>query len=67
MLMDELDRDIEALTPASHAAGVLWGIIQAREDILIGVVQPDFDYISYARGRMTAFRRDLQKFGIISH
>lgn len=65
--MEELDGDVEAWVPASHASAALWGIVQGRENILAGVIQPDFDYISYARARMDSFRLGLKNFGIVAH
>jgi choline kinase len=66
-LIEELDRDVEAWGPASHAGWAVWGIVQAKEDIEAKVDEPEFDYIAYARGRMVAFRSDLKKLGIITH
>jgi choline kinase len=66
-LMEELDRDVEAWGPASHAGWAIWGIVQAKEDIEGKVVEPEFDYAGYARGRMTAFRSELKRLGLINH
>lgn len=41
----------------------LWGLVQAREDILAHVANPDFDYIGYSRCRMAAFYRELATIG----
>ena len=65
--MEELDRDVEAWGPASHAGWAIWGIVQAKEDIEGEVDEPEFDYVNYARGRMTAFRLDLKKLGVVTH
>lgn len=65
--MEELDRDVEAWGPASHAGWAIWGIVQAKEDIEGEVDEPEFDYVSYARGRMTAFRLDLKRLGVVNH
>jgi len=51
-------------SPASHALWLLWGLVQAREDLLAHVAQPEFDYIDYARGRMAAFYRELAALGV---
>ena len=37
----------------------MWGLVQAREDVLAHVAKPDFDYIGYARSRMATFYREL--------
>jgi len=55
--LDALDAAVEAWSPASHAMWAVWGIVQARED----VVQPcaprgEFDYLAYARARIALFR-----------
>lgn len=60
----ELDRDVLIWGAASHAGWAIWGIVQAREDVEAGVIEPEFDYLGYAMGRMAAFRKDLQRFGI---
>ncbi|KDR84824.1 hypothetical protein GALMADRAFT_293572 [Galerina marginata CBS 339.88] len=63
-MITELDRDVLIWGAASHAGWAIWGIIQAREDLEAAVTELEFDYIGYAKGRMTAFRKDLQEFGI---
>ncbi|KAJ3514609.1 hypothetical protein NLJ89_g2278 [Agrocybe chaxingu] len=63
-LITELDEDVRIWSAASHASWAIWGIIQAREDLEGDVAEPEFDYIGYAKGRMAAFRKDLQSFGI---
>jgi len=63
-MMTELDGDVVCWGAASHAGWAIWGIVQAREDVEAGTVQPEFDYIGYAKGRMAAFRQDLQRFGL---
>lgn len=42
----------------------IWGLVQAREDVLAHVAKPDFDYIGYARCRMAAFYRELAALGV---
>jgi len=63
-MMKDLDRDVLIWATASHAGWAIWGIVQAREDIEAGVTEPEFDYVGYALGRMAAFRKDLQSFGL---
>ncbi|KAF9015003.1 kinase-like domain-containing protein [Cyathus striatus] len=61
----QLDEQVRVWSPASHAMWAVWGIVQAREDIEGQVATPEFDYIGYARGRMSAFRRELQRLTIL--
>jgi len=63
-MMAELDGDVVFWGAASHAGWAIWGIVQAREDVEAGTIQPEFDYIGYAKGRMAAFRQDLQRPGL---
>jgi choline kinase len=42
----------------------MWGLVQAREDVLAHVAKPDFDYVGYARCRMAAFYRELAALGV---
>jgi choline kinase len=58
-----LENAVCAWAPASHAMWALWGLVQAREDVLADVTQPEFDYVGYARGRMAAFFRELAVLG----
>lgn len=59
-----LDKQVRAWSPASHAMWAIWGIVQSREDIVGNVKNPEFDYIGYSIHRMTAFRRELQALGL---
>ncbi|KIM48358.1 hypothetical protein M413DRAFT_440087 [Hebeloma cylindrosporum] len=63
-MITELDKDVLILGAASHGGWAIWGIVQAREDVEAGVTEPEFDYIGYAKGRMAAFRKDFQSFGL---
>ncbi|PPQ90408.1 hypothetical protein CVT25_014926 [Psilocybe cyanescens] len=63
-MIKELDRDVLIWGAASHAGWAIWGIVQAREDMEAAVTEPEFDYIGYAKGRMAAFRKDIQELGI---
>jgi choline kinase len=63
-MMSELDGDVLVWSAASHAGWAIWGVVQAREDVEAGTTALDFDYIGYAKGRMAAFRQDLQRFGL---
>jgi choline kinase len=60
----ELDEDVLNWGAASHAGWAIWGVVQAREDVEAGTTASEFDYIGYAKGRMAAFRQDLQHFGL---
>jgi choline kinase len=62
--IQQLDKQVRAWSPASHAMWSLWGIVQAREDVDAGVTVPDFDYLGYAQSRMDGFRRELKELGI---
>jgi choline kinase len=41
----------------------LWGIVQARVDVLANIAEPEFDYIGCARCRMASFYRELAVLG----
>ncbi|KAJ7225862.1 choline kinase, cytoplasm [Mycena pura] len=64
-LLPDLDAQVRAWSPASHAMWTIWGIVQAREDIENEVEDPEFDYIGYSRCRLAAFRRELDELGIV--
>ncbi|TFK57498.1 kinase-like protein [Heliocybe sulcata] len=55
-----LDAQVQAWSPASHAMWVVWGVVQAREDLENNEIEPEFDYIGYARCRMEGFRREVR-------
>lgn len=59
-LVLDLDQQVRDWSPASHAMWAIWGIVQAREDIEGNITDPEFDYIGYARGRLAAFRNEIQ-------
>ncbi|KAF8640805.1 hypothetical protein AX17_000454 [Amanita inopinata Kibby_2008] len=65
-LTNKLDEQVRYWSPASHAMWAIWGIVQAREDVEGNVEQPEFDYIGYAKCRITAFRHELQSLGVLS-
>ncbi|KAF8898412.1 kinase-like domain-containing protein [Infundibulicybe gibba] len=60
----DLDQQVRAWSPASHAMWAIWGIVQAREDVEGNVEEPEFDYLSYSRCRMAAFRREIATLGL---
>jgi len=62
--LQQLDRQVRIWGPASHAMWAVWGIVQAREDIEGGVVEPEFDYMGYARSRLEGFSREVKALGI---
>lgn len=66
-LLEELDRDVTAWGPACHAYWAIWGIVQAKEDIEAEEDEPEFDYIGYATGRMSAFRLEVKRLGLVTH
>jgi choline kinase len=55
---------VRAWSPSSHAMWAIWGLVQAREDLLTHVAKPFFDYIGYAHCRMVAFYRELAALGV---
>ena len=59
-----LENAVRAWSPSSHAMWAVWGLVQAREDVLAHVAKSDFDYVGYARCRMAAFYRELAALGI---
>ncbi|CAE6416993.1 unnamed protein product [Rhizoctonia solani] len=58
-----LDSQVYAWSPASHAHWIIWGIIQASDDVTNGEVS-DFDYLGYAADRAGKFYNDLSQRGI---
>jgi choline kinase len=54
---------VYAWSPASHAHWIIWGIIQASDDVTNGEVS-DFDYLGYAADRAGKFYNDLSQRGI---
>jgi thiamine kinase-like enzyme len=62
--IEELEQEVQAWTPAALAQWTLWGIVQARDDVLAGGVG-EFDYLNYSRGRVMAFREHLKRLGIV--
>ncbi|KAK7064517.1 choline kinase [Favolaschia claudopus] len=63
-LIPDLETQVRAWSPASHAMWAIWGLVQAREDLENDVLEPEFDYIAYAQCRMAGFRRELKHLGI---
>ncbi|KAI0308251.1 kinase-like domain-containing protein [Multifurca ochricompacta] len=59
-----LEKTVRAWSPSSHAMWAVWGLVQAREDVQACVVQPEFDYVNYARCRMASFYRELAALGL---
>jgi choline kinase len=63
-----LERHVRVWSPASHAMWAIWGLVQARESVESREeqeeVSPDFDYVGYADGRMSAFRREIELLGV---
>lgn len=61
--INKLEAEVQAWTPAALAQWTVWGIVQARDDVLAGGVG-EFDYLNYARGRIDVFREQLKIRGI---
>ncbi|KAG8908540.1 hypothetical protein FRB99_005900 [Tulasnella sp. 403] len=62
--LDRLERQVMAWSPASHATWALWGIVQARDDVLHNEEIGEFNYLGYALGRAEGFRREIAKLGV---
>ncbi|KAG8722759.1 hypothetical protein FRC08_010369 [Ceratobasidium sp. 394] len=62
-LMDTLDAQVYAWSPASHAMWTIWGIVQASDDVTTGSIS-DFDYLGYAVGRLEQFKEELVERGV---
>ncbi|KAJ7630606.1 choline kinase, cytoplasm [Roridomyces roridus] len=63
-LLPDLDDQVRAWSPASHAMWAIWGVVQARDDLENAVQEPEFDYIGYALCRLEGFRRELHELGL---
>lgn len=62
--IDQLEEEVKVWTPAALAQWTIWGIVQARDDVLAGGVG-EFDYLNYSRGRVKVFREHLKGLGVI--
>lgn len=60
VMIAELEKDVQLWSIASHAGWAIWGIVQAREDLENQIAEPEFDYIGYAKGRLTSFHKELK-------
>ena len=73
-----LEEQVRRWSPASHAMWAVWGVVQAREEVeraraggrLDGeedgdVPAGEFDYLTYAKGRLESFRRELRALGAL--
>ncbi|VDB99346.1 unnamed protein product [Peniophora sp. CBMAI 1063] len=59
-----LRRQVRLWSPASHAMWTIWGLVQARDDVERRTVNPEFDYIAYARGRLQRFHAELDELSL---
>ena len=59
-----LQRQVRLWSPASHAMWTIWGLVQARDDVERGTINPEFDYIGYARCRMERFHAELDELSL---
>jgi len=58
--LDALEQQVRAWSPASHGMWGLWGLVQAKEEVMGEQADGgDFNYIGYAIGRVQAFRKEL--------
>ena len=73
-----LEEQVRRWSPASHAMWAVWGVVQAREQVervkaggrLDGeedgdVPTGEFEYLTYAKGRLESFRRELRALGAL--
>ncbi|KAF8344066.1 kinase-like domain-containing protein [Cantharellus anzutake] len=60
----ELEEQVRVWVPAILAQWAVWGLVQARDDVLAGGVG-EFDYLNYSRGRALAFRESLKELGVV--
>ena len=76
--IDLLEEQVRRWSPASHAMWAIWGVVQAREEVervksggnLDGeedeeVPASEFEYLTYAKGRIEAFRREVKALGAL--
>ena len=76
--IDLLEEQVKRWSPASHAMWAIWGVVQAREQVeraksggrLDGeedeeVPVSEFEYLTYAKGRFEAFRREAKALGAL--
>ena len=76
--IDLLEEQVKRWSPASHAMWAIWGVVQAREEVeraksggnLDGeedeeVPAGEFEYLTYAKGRFEAFRREAKALGAL--
>ncbi|KAG8858720.1 hypothetical protein FRB96_004857 [Tulasnella sp. 330] len=64
--LDQLERQVKAWSPSSHAMWALWGLVQAKDDVMgneLGELG-EFNYLGYAVGRMEAFRREIAELRV---
>lgn len=64
--LDQLERQVKAWSPSSHAMWALWGLIQAKDEVMgddLGELG-EFNYLGYAVGRVGAFRREIAELGV---
>ncbi|KAL0578026.1 hypothetical protein V5O48_003976 [Marasmius crinis-equi] len=64
--IEALDEQVRFWSPSSHAWWTVWGIVQAKDDLLNDEKQAEFDYIGYAKCRMSLFREELRVLGVIA-
>ncbi|KIK71340.1 hypothetical protein GYMLUDRAFT_149908 [Collybiopsis luxurians FD-317 M1] len=59
-----LEEQVRYWSPACHAMWSMWGLVQATDNVIGQVTEPEFDYIGYSRARVAAFRRSIAALGI---
>ncbi|KAJ2928823.1 hypothetical protein H1R20_g8209, partial [Candolleomyces eurysporus] len=64
-IVEALDYQVRAWSPAFHGMAAIWAIVQAREDLENSTAEPaGFDYVGYAKLRMEAFRMEILDLGV---
>jgi len=61
----KLEDQVRYWSPACNAIWCIWGLVQATDDVIGNVVEPEFDYVSYSRFHMLAFRRKITALGVL--
>jgi len=66
MKIANLEAHVQVWAPASSLLWAVWGIVQARDDVVAEDFLPgDFDYLAYAMDRVEIFRRGIASLGVL--
>ncbi|KAG9014840.1 hypothetical protein FRB94_008998 [Tulasnella sp. JGI-2019a] len=64
--LDQMERQVKAWSPSSHVMWALWGLVQAKGNVMgdgLGEVG-EFDHLGYTVGRAEGFRREIAELGV---